>query len=463
MMTKISFMRFSWLLGSPTRLTWVGLLSLTIAASGQSPTPVVDSPRIPRDVSIPGGFNGNPIAFFDDYSWRTFIAVVWPALTGQRGQPDPNQMVDGAGPRVFETYKTLEEVFHSDGSAPSGWNQFDPAQYNSCGIAGGWGDLTLGSFSKFSNVGQAGFGNLVGPLIARNTTYVRYLTSYNQVEFDQIVAQKWYLRANLPGPSAGSITFNVGSLDLKSSWIDMTNIPHPERYYVRSAHLLDPLTGQCKLTNVGLVGLHIVQKTPSRPQWIWSSFEQVDNVPPAQPGAPGTFAFNDGTGTPMPVRNPYNLDQVLQDPTPPPFNVTRVKPIHPSTQATNQAYHEALSPNSVWRNYQLVMTQWPLVPNSPETPGTPQNTFPGTGATTAFANVTLETFDQNSPFTSCMACHTTTMRQTDFLWSLNDHAFPAKSATPNLLATSPSFRALKALIQTSRQESEKAALANPQK
>ncbi len=111
-MTKISFMRFSWLLGSPTRLTWVCLLSLslTIAASGQLPTPVVDSPRIPRDVSIPGGFNGNPIAFFDHYSWRTFIAVVWPALTGQRGQPDPNQMVDGARPRVFETYKTLEEV-----------------------------------------------------------------------------------------------------------------------------------------------------------------------------------------------------------------------------------------------------------------------------------------------------------------------------------------------------------------
>ena len=68
-MTKISFMRFSWLMGSPTRLTWVCFLSLTIAASasGQSPAPVVDSPQIPPDVSIPDGFAGNPIAFFDDY------------------------------------------------------------------------------------------------------------------------------------------------------------------------------------------------------------------------------------------------------------------------------------------------------------------------------------------------------------------------------------------------------------
>jgi hypothetical protein len=227
--------------------------------------------------------------------------------------------------------------------------------------------------------------------------------------------------------------------------------------------LLDPLTGQCKETNVGLVGIHIVQKTPSRPQWIWSSFEQVDNVPPAAPGAPGTFTFNDGTNTPMPVKNPYSLNQVVQSQTPPPFNVTRVKPIHPSTQGTNNAYHAALAPNSVWKNYQLVMTQWPLVASSPDTPATPQNTFPGVGATTSFANVTLETFDQNSSFTGCMACHNATMRQTDFLWSLNDHAFPAKSATPNLLAKSASFRALKALIETGQQERLKAAAAASQK
>ena len=88
------------------------------------------------------------------------------------------------------------------------------------------------------------------------------------------------------------------------------------------AHVLDPVTGQCAPTLVGLVGLHIVQKTKSRPQWIWSTFEQVDNVPPAQAGA-AAFAFNNATGTPMPTSNPYPLDRVLQAPTASPFNVTR--------------------------------------------------------------------------------------------------------------------------------------------
>ena len=58
------------------------------------PAPNLDAPAatlIPSDVCIPASFPGNPIAFFDDYSWRAFIALVWPALSGQRGKPDPNQ------------------------------------------------------------------------------------------------------------------------------------------------------------------------------------------------------------------------------------------------------------------------------------------------------------------------------------------------------------------------------------
>ncbi len=42
------------------------------------PTPVVNSPDVPPDVLISKNFAGNPIAFFDDYSWRAFIAVIWP-------------------------------------------------------------------------------------------------------------------------------------------------------------------------------------------------------------------------------------------------------------------------------------------------------------------------------------------------------------------------------------------------
>src|SRR5207244_3966801 len=124
---------------------------------------------------------------FDDYSWRAFIALVWPALKDQRGTPDPMAKVGGPGPRVFETYKALWEVFHPDGSAPADWNKFEPKKFNPCDVDTAWGDLTLGSFSKFGDLGQAGVGTLVGPLVAQpktKPTYVRFLTGFNKTEFD---------------------------------------------------------------------------------------------------------------------------------------------------------------------------------------------------------------------------------------------------------------------------------------
>jgi hypothetical protein len=409
------------------------------------PPPVITSSTPPSDVEIPEGFRGNPIAFFDDFSWKTFIALVWPALEGERGVPDPKQTVDGSGPRVFETYKALYEMFHSDGSAPAPWNDFDPAGYNPCDVAIRWGDLTLGSFSRFSDLGQPGFGSLAGPLVAQNTTYVRFLTTYNIVEYKQIVFGEWYVRKKLPA----NISFDNGAIDTKSAWMDMSGASHPERYYARTAWVLDPVSGKSSPKKVGLVGLHIVVKTPSRPQWIWMTFEQVDNVPPLQPGTagafgPGTSNFNDGTGIHMPGKNPHSLQRVLAAPTAAPFNVERLKPIHASTKTTNAAFRAALH-GTVWENYQLVATQWPRVPDSPSTPAAPPNTLPGTPPpkdSTAFANVTLETFDQKSVFTSCMACHNVTKGATDFLWSLMDHAYPAKLSTPNLIMKYPAVRAL---------------------
>ena len=419
----------------------------------QSPQPVVTSPDVPSDVSIPAGFPDNPIAFFDDYSWRAFIALVWPAQAGMRGTADRTQSVDGKWPRVFETFKSVDEVFHFDGSAPGNWNDYDDPKYNPCGLKAGFSDLTLGSFSKFGDLGLAGIGKLIGPLVAQpaaDPTYVRYLTGFNQVEFQKIAGQKWYLQANLPAPPPAppsSITFDNGSITVKSAWVDMRSVANPDRFYTRQATVLDPVTGVGSSITVGLVGIHIVQKTPSRPQWIWSSFEQIDNVPGTSQTF-GTFTFNDGTATAMPASPPYNMSRVLTPPTAAPFSVERVKtnPIHDSTKHTNDLYHNALDPRSIWRFYQLVVTQWPLVPNSPKTPGTPPNTFPGVGATTAFANVTMETFDQDRITLSCMACHNVTMQRTDFVWSLSDHAFPPVFSSPSTIMKDPALRQLRNLL-----------------
>jgi hypothetical protein len=189
-----------------------------------------------------------------------------------------------------------------------------------------------------------------------------------------------------------------------------------------------------------------VQKTPTRPQWIWSTFEQVDNVPPAIPGASVSFNFNDGMGGAMPSGNPYPIDPLIL-PTPPAFNVQRLPSalINGSTGNTNTAYRNLLKgTGSVWQFYQLVMTQWPLASSQPNVPGTPSNTFPGVNPPSAFANVTMETFDQTDIKFGCMNCHNSTRTQTDFLWSLSDHAFPPN--VPNFLFRDVAFRELQTLL-----------------
>jgi hypothetical protein len=406
---------------------------------------------VPLDVCTPSQVpGGNPIAYFDDYSWKAFIALVWPAMSGQRGIPDPAQSLSKADATlVFETYKADWETFQPNGARPTPWNETAAASIP-CSNAKP-GDFVLSSFTKFGNIGEAGIGNLVSVLVAQNGTFVRYLAAYNEVEFTAIRSNNWYLAANLPDnqPSpANPITFSSGSLNVKSSWIDMTNIPHPERYHTRMAWLQDPISGACSSTPVmvGLVGLHIVQKTPSRPQWIWSTFEHVDNVPPsdyAPPQPPAkptrTFAFNDGTATKMPDDLPdeYTWSEAIKK-IPPPINIERLTPINNdstvsrNTVATNKIWQNALSQqNSVWQFYQLTMTQWPTaVPPDPKLAGTPGNTFPGTGATSAFANTTLETWDQTAIRSGCMNCHTQT-QSNDFVWSLTMQAF---KASPPMIA-----------------------------
>lgn len=90
--------------------------------------------------------------------------------------------------------------------------------------------------------------------------------------------------------------------------------------------------------------------------------------------------------------------------------------------------------------------------------GLPKNTFPGLPSpndATAFANVTMETFEQRSVLTGgCMACHNATMKPTDFVWSLNDHASPASTSTPNLLMKNSSFRGLRDILLQSKQLNE---------
>jgi hypothetical protein len=90
-----------------------------------------------------------------------------------------------------------------------------------------------------------------------------------------------------------------------------------------------------------------------------------------------------------------------------------MKKIDDGTQKTNDRFqNHALVKDTVWKNYQLVATQWPTNPQAGGT-GEP---FPKSGV----ANVTMETA---VPSNSCMICHGHT-QNTDFVWVLRLRVHP---------------------------------------
>jgi hypothetical protein len=396
---------------------------------------------MPSDVCIPDGFKDIAVTYFDDYSWRAFVALVWPAASPHRGAAS-TKGIAAAGPRVFETFKSTWEIFHADGSAPeSSFDKYDAARSNPCRASSRFGDLTIGSVSGIDDIGQAGIGVLDPPLVAQNGRYVRTMTTFNQVEFNHIVKNRFYLRNALPvvpspRPERPVLEFPIGAIAVKAAWVDLSDMPPAlvKRFYTRTAMVKHATGSGCSPATVGLIGLHIAQKTPSRPQWIWSSFEQKDAVPPKWADWPGAFALHDGSVAPMPERNPLSLASLAPEPARP-FNVVRAAdaPILTATELTNYAYQHLLA-GTPWQYYRLVVTQWPRLEGNQadaipaNVDGSMANTFPGDGSFSAFANVTMETFDQKGVQLGCMSCHNRARMTADFMWSVFDHAYPSRLA-----------------------------------
>jgi hypothetical protein len=198
-----------------------------------------------------------------------------------------------------------------------------------------------------------------------------------------------------PGDCPGAVG-DVGSIEIKAAWriLDPKKGDDPSRYFWREQDLYIPADHSgapdhkpfcIPKAKLGLVAIHILHKTASQPQWFWSTFEHRDNSPsttdPAHPAAcPGP------AGGALPRYSYYQPQcppgvcapnvgppgkTFLWSPTPPyaaayakaklfGTQVVRCQPIaqnSPSSPLVDARWEPKLA-STVWRNYQLVGTQW---------------------------------------------------------------------------------------------------------
>ena len=421
------------------------------AAAAPSPESGAVSPDRVDDASL--GVDG--FAEAGEFAWRAFIALNWPAAS--RGEPDRRSALSDPGPRVWETFKSAAETFPvgADGHRQRGaaWGADDGP--SPCGVSNG--ARTIAEFKPFAEFNQPSFSadSPANPLIAQNGEYVRYEARFNAATFETFVGAGWSEGRNLPD-AARPAHFPVGSIVVKAAWrpLNAADLPAVRtRYYVTRAAIVDvpqSLAAHhlvCSQRDVALVGLHIVIKTASKPQWIWTSFEHVDNVPPAGDGAArepdaraaqAPYGFFDPS-RPSKLWPPYGdvATQPIDSDHPPELHpaamqIVRRHPINAAFMAANRGYWaKAGVKGSVWAHYMLVAAQWPTSskPPSPENdgayfPGQPEGAGPDSYKSVApvqenLVNSTMESYLQEAP-SSCMACHQTTSNQSgyDFVGAL---------------------------------------------
>jgi hypothetical protein len=180
-----------------------------------------------------------------------------------------------------------------------------------------------------------------------------------------------------------------------------------------------------KLVTVGLVGLHIIHKTAKGQQFIWATFEHVNNAPSTtdlKNNLKPWYTFYNAQCDPntdhyqcqpnAQVSPTLYFPHLPNDSYKDPIQVVRTTPI--STTSSNNivglnqyvwAQINKANPNSVFLNYQLVNVLWAnnntkIQPGAtvPLTKGDPQ---PNPG-TRPVANTTMETYLQAK---TCIDCH----------------------------------------------------------
>lgn len=415
----------------------------------------VANPRPLSEVPLPE----QSFCDFHTFAWNQFLYLI-------QTVQDPNDKTFPSKPR-FLSYAPWYNMLQPDGSPAPG------------AFPGGSTTLQVSQLDQK----QAGGGQDELVDVAGNT--VLYDIRFNESMYDFVVGNNYYNQAGYYAfcqPATPSEPFTscnnktqiwlpwgdskaLGSIELKTAWRQFPagDCPSSEMY--------------CAGKNLGLVGLHIAQKTPTHGEWVWASFEHIGNAPDCWSGFSTPIAPRSPLGTPWSFFDPAKLpDSVMKTKTCgvnpvvsqcnldphvgtgfQQVNICRTDPlpvrganadncavVDSSTQDPNansggnvSCLNATLRPQltGVWKNYQLIGTLWTKGTQAPDQdfwislfqqpkPGVPEKTAIGFPY---LANTTMETFlqigstayDPNGPSLSnankagCFGCHNSVALNTD--------------------------------------------------
>jgi hypothetical protein len=277
-------------------------------------------PTIPADED--GGAFDNGLVNAAVFAWNEFIALNWPA------QPRTRDIAAGErffgtvpGPLVWETFRSKVEVYPGTaGAAPphGGLGGYaDPPDYIYAAAQVGAPDGRVKPCSgerpqpiawiNLDETSEIGVNQTFAGIVPKHDPsghnsapqLIRYAVKTHHVEYLYVVQnQYWYQSPSLSqavnnyraaygsdpprDPATPFVKLPVGTIEVKTAWRPLAPGEDPRRFHtavVRYYETAKPPPGNyCFRQQIwGLVGMHIIHKTPSAPWLIWATFEQADN------------------------------------------------------------------------------------------------------------------------------------------------------------------------------------------
>lgn len=382
---------------------------------------------------------------FDFYSWLTFIALNSPADGRGIDQSAPNTKTKWEDRANF---KQLLDVMLPGGAASEWADKKQPPPGCKSQFEANPDMMVIEMIEETFNQPFK-----TGALIDQQGNYALFDILMNRQMFDYIRTHKLYskteqmnaansnLKIDFPAgtnPPDGQVDGgDPGGIIVKVSWKILESDQEKRKFHTVDALVSMPREDAateppCLRKTLGLVGFHVMHKTKNRLQWIWTSFEHVDNVPEKKEVdtrklKPSYNFYNPKCNAatckvnetpPWPWKPEPSLGLKFHSPFK--SQIVRVTPLTDDTKKMNSQFQGILK-GTVWENYMLLSTQWPsdfrcaakqvsdpkpeLAPNTDLEKEPDMNCAP---APTFLANSTLETYSQGDvplASSSCMACH----------------------------------------------------------
>lgn len=459
------------------------LLLLAPGAADAASAGCLNAPVINGSVTqphVPGDSQVLSQAGFNCFGWSEFLALNWPAAAPGEPAESSFQRFGEPGdtsPTVWETFMNVHGVMRPGAAPPIPWGASAdvPAACRPHAEKHDGPIRALRRTTKFSidfdataDVQEAHPHGNPNWLADRDGNLVFYEILMNRAEYHYFVDNQFYdadkqYQAVTNGQHIdfpqGVVGREPGAIEIKAAWL---SVPADEaddpkwvkNYKLSEALVYDPHNPDfCEHRTVALVGLHILHKTTTQPQWTWATFEHVNNTPDQaevdrgnvpkdkyrffnpdfveEAVSPECQTYKTDTCQPLGGNTkthkapntppPYCLKLAKERPDdftclPKPVQVTRVHPI-PDTLinpavSLNKWVHEqiaAQNKHSVFLNYELVSVLWSDSAVDENQPGEAVPTVPlslsglrPTVADLPLANTMMETYVQEK---TCQDCH----------------------------------------------------------